>query len=229
MTFVSNRFSELRRRLRPGDPANPHHSYTRFVRVMKVVLLAAALVMLAVVVIWPKIVMDDSQFRVGFANLDPHAVHSLAMVKARYYGLDSDNRPYTVTAERATPVPGQAEVYDLTSPTADFTTRSGVPVIIEATRGVLYQKRHLLDLSGKVDLYQAQGYELHSTAARVDFKTNTVTGSRPVTGQGPPGILAGEGFAITDHGSDVRVLGRSSVVLDGAGLDATSGTQRRRK
>jgi lipopolysaccharide export system protein LptC len=206
-----------------ADPSNPHRLYSRFVRVMKIGLLVGALVMLAVVVIWPKMVMDDDKFRVGFAKLAPDAVQSLAMIKARYYGLDSNNRPYTVTADRATPRGLHTEIYDLVSPVADFMNKNGVPIIVQATTGVLHQKEHFLDLAGKVDLYQAQGYELHTSAARVNFKTNQVTGSRPVTGQGPPGHVTGQGFEILDGGVDVRVNGKSTLTLDGRAVPDKAG------
>lgn len=192
-----------------------HQRYSRFVRLMKILLPSLAAVLLALVVVWPKL-MDDERFRIGFAKLSSSQVESLAMVNARYFGMDSHNRPFTVTAVTATQETRGSDVVVLADPRADFTSNSGASVLVESQRGFYHQKTQMLDLEGEVNLFHENGYEMHTSRATVNLKRSTVQGNAPVEGQGPAGTLSGAGFEIRDQGREVVVTGSSRMILKGA-------------
>lgn len=207
------------RRERPGRRASvqhhgTHRRYSRFVGIMKIVLPSLAAVLLGLIVAWPRLTGTEDRFHIGFANLGPDAVDSLSMVNARYFGVDERNKPFTVTADIATEE-DPSGIIVLDSPKADFTTKGGANVYIEARQGFYHQKQQLLDLVGEVNLFHDQGYELHTEQAQIDLARSTAHGTVPVTGQGPQGALNGEGFKIEDGGKQVIVTGRSSLTLQG--------------
>ncbi|CAA7624650.1 LPS export ABC transporter periplasmic protein LptC [Magnetospirillum sp. UT-4] len=204
-----------RSRVHPVRPG--HHRYSRFVVVMKVLLPSLAVVLLALVAVWPQLRSEEGRFRIGFADLSPDKVQALSMVNARYYGVDSRNRPFTITADSGTEVEARKGVIELEAPKADFSSRDGSGVYIEAKSGIYYEREQLLDLSGDVALYHDQGYELHTQSARIDLGKSTAEGTVPVTGNGPQGRIDGEGFRIEDSGRQVLVLGRSAATMKGAG------------
>jgi len=217
MALTTGQARLLQRLRERHSPLAVHHHYSRFVRVMKLLLPSLAVVLLGLTLAWPRMGLDEEHFRIGFAALNPKAVQSLAMVNARYFGLDENNRPFTVTADVARQQDGHPEIIDLESPKADFTGKDGSGVFLLADTGRYRQKDQFLDLNGNVSLFHEKGYELHTEAAQVDLKGNTAHGERPVQGHGPQGRLEGEGFIIRDKGEDVVVTGRSSLVLKGAG------------
>ncbi|CAA7625505.1 conserved hypothetical protein [Magnetospirillum sp. LM-5] len=193
-----------------------HRRYSRFVNVMKVALPATTLVLLTLVMVWPKLMRDVESFQIGFAALKPTAVDALSMVNARYQGLDNTNRPYTLTADRATEDSARSGIIILDNPKADFMTRSGANVYVEAKLGIYYQAEKILDLEGEVNLYQDQGNELHTEAARVHLDSSVVEGNAPVTGLGPNGRLSGSGFRIGEGGRQIDLTGRSVLQMKGA-------------
>lgn len=207
------RLQSLRHR---HSPLATHHRYSRFVRVMKILLPSLAAVLLGLVVAWPRLAVEDERFHVGWANLSPKSVESLAMVNARYFGIDESNHPFTITSKKAVQVDSQSGIVELAEPQADFTSRDGSAVFVQADRGYYHQKEQLLDLAGSVSLYHEKGYELHTEAAYIDLKAQTARGDVAVDGQGPQGRVEGEGFEIRDKGGDVMVTGRSTLVLRGA-------------
>lgn len=208
----------LRRRRAPDHPAHRHHHrYSRFVGIMKVLLPSLALVLLLLVLVWPRLAVDDDRFRIGFADLSPEAVNTLAMVNARYYGVDKNNRPFTVTADSAVEEDAQAKIIVLESPKADFATRDGNGVYVEARRGFYHQNEQVLELVGDVSLFHDEGYELHTQEVAIDLKSGTAVGETRVTGNGPQGRIDGQGFRIRDNGREVEVTGRSQLQLKGAG------------
>jgi len=216
MALTAEQLKRLHRMRRRHLPSAAHHQYSHFVRVMKVALPSAAVVLLALVVVWPRLSFDESSFRIGFASLSPEAVKTLSMVNARYYGIDQNGHPYTVTSDSATQEDAQPDIIDLTLPKADFTSKSGANVYVEADRGYYHQKDQLLDLAGRVSLYHENGYEMHTEEAHIDLKTDTAHGEVPVQGHGPQGILDGAGFVMQGKGNDVVVTGRSTMSLKGA-------------
>lgn len=201
-------------------PNDPHHRYSRFVRIMKILLPALAVSLLGLVVVWPRLRFDDTRFRIGFAKLSPDQVQTLAMDNPRYFGIDQNNRPFTLIANRASQEDGQPDVIDLTQPKGDFSTKDGSNVSISGERGYYHQKAQLLDLEGAVSLYHDKGYELHTERAEINLADSSAHGDAPVHGQGPQGLLAGEGFRISNKGADVLVTGRSQLSLQGAGAAA---------
>lgn len=202
---------------RPEHPVrmSAHRRYSRFVGVLKIVLPMAALMLLGLILVWPRLSGLEDRFQIGFANIGPDAVESLSMVNARYFGIDEQNRPFTVTADVATEERPK-DVILLEAPKADFTTKSGANVYVEARQGFYHQKTQLLDLVGDVALFHDQGYELHTQEAQVDLARSGARGEAPVTGHGPQGALQGEGFEIRDGGAQVLVTGRSTLQLKGA-------------
>lgn len=211
--FAQGVISHLRGRIN-RIPA--HRRYSRFVVLMKVLLPASAAILLALVVSWPRLVQEQDRFRVGFAKLSASDVETLSMVNARFHGVDAQNRPFLVTADLALERnPGQGLI-DLQAPRADFSSRSGDGIYMEATKGIFHQKEQVLELLGTVSLFHDKGYEVHTSHAVIDLARNTAKGEEPVNGHGPQGQIQASGFEIRDSGREVVFTGRSQVSLTGA-------------
>jgi lipopolysaccharide export system protein LptC len=192
-------------------PASLRHS--RFVGLMKLLLPAAALAIVALVIAWPGSDRGGKKFRIEYATGPAKDAEALRMVKPRFTGVDGSGRPFTVTADEALRVAPQAEVINLQHPEADITLASGTWVALKADTGIYNQTTHDIDLSKQVDLFQDQGYEFHTTRAHINLKDGTAHGEEPVEGQGPFGHLTAQGFRILDHGATVIFTGKSKLVL----------------
>ncbi len=191
-----------------------HRHYSRFVTLMKVLLPSLAIVLVGLVVMWPKFNSGDRRFPLGFANLSVQAGEPSSVMNARYHGTGKDNQPFFVTAAFATEsAPGRLH---LSAPKADITLRDGTWLILGANRGQYQYRRDsaFLDLEGEVSLFHDGGYQLHTHTARVDLKAGTASGDSLVNGQGPLGILAGEGFLVFDRGRTVVLTGRSRLRIE---------------
>ena len=207
MALTADQIKRLERLKQRRSPPVSHRRYSRFVRVMKILLPSLAAVLLALVVVWPRLRFDDPRFRIGFAQLSPQSVQALSMQNARYLGLDQNNHPYSLTSDRATQEDANPDIVDLDQPKADFTSKDGSAIFVQADRGYYHQKAQLLDLVGTVNLFHEKGYELHTERAEIDLADSSAHGEVPVHGQGPQGLLQGQGFKISNRGSEVLVTG----------------------
>jgi len=206
----------------PGrEPGSSHHSvrkvlirYTRFVGMMKMLLPAIAAALLGLVVIWPKVAPRDNVFREAFANFNIKAVDTQSMQNPHYYGTDNRNVPFSVTANYASQVDVQNNVMSLDNPVADFTRKDGSGVILNADSGLFRQKDEILDLLGHVDLYQDNGFEMHTNSARLEVKVGNASGDEPTHAQNPSGTIDGEGFRMRDRGRNITFTGKCKAVLN---------------
>jgi lipopolysaccharide export system protein LptC len=171
--------------------------YTRFVGIMKRALPMAAAALLAAVLAYslqPRM-QDTRKMTLIFKQLNLFG-NDLMMTKPRLTGVDGNGNPYVVTAEEAIQDAHNSKRAQLKKVEADLTTKSGTWVNLTATRGLLDQGKELLWLSGIIDVFSDNGYEAHTTVARVDMNTGSVIGRKFVWGQGPFGTFYADKFRI---------------------------------
>ncbi|SDC14284.1 LPS export ABC transporter periplasmic protein LptC [Belnapia rosea] len=184
------------------------------VRWSKRLLPALALGLLAVVVFWPEIEGNDDRSRVSFRRMVQPRAEGLRVVNPRYQGVDSLNRPFTVTA-RIGQQPGAEQVLDLEEPRADILLSDGAWVYLQAHQGRFNRAANHLDLSGEVTIYHDSGVMMLTESAAVETEAGTASGDAPVAAQGSFGTITSDGFRITERGAVVVFTGNAHAVLEG--------------
>jgi len=196
-----------------GPARRLNRSYSTLVRVLKYMLPFVALCLLAVVAIWPYVQKDNIAFTIGFVTSEIAGDQQPVMVNPRYTGTDSRERPYSITADLAHNLVQDTERVDLDNPKADITLEDGTWLVVTAERGTYARENEILELSGAVNLFQDEGYELRSEEVVVDLDQGTAESSTPSDGQGPFGNLTSEGFRVLDLGKTILFTGKSHLVL----------------
>lgn len=198
----------------PPPRLSGRNRYSLFVGLMKVVLPALAVALILLIVIWPQLNFDKSRFRVRVSDISLEQADSLAMLNARFEGLDEKNQPFSLTADEATQTAQQEGLIHLELPKGDITLEDGTWLAMNAREGVYSRDAQLLDLTGAVTLFHDRGFELRTEAAQVDLKAGSAEGFETVEGQGPFGALVAEGFQMLDRGERIIFTGKSRVVLN---------------
>ena len=204
----------------PGSGATPpprlsgRNRYSLFVGLMKVVLPALAVALILLIIIWPQLNFDKSRFRVRVSDISLEQADSLAMLNARFEGVDENNQPFSLTADEATQTARREGLIHLELPQGDITLEDGTWLAMNAREGVYSRDAQLLDLTGAVTLFHDRGFELRTEAAQVDLKAGSAEGFETVEGQGPFGTLISEGFQVLDRGERIIFTGKSRAVLD---------------
>jgi lipopolysaccharide export system protein LptC len=187
--------------------------YSHFVAVMKLVLPMIATALMLIVVIWPQLTSKEDWFRLGVANLSVDDAKNLTMINPRYTGVDKENRPFTLTAERAQQASGDDEMVQLTEPKADVTLEDGTWIVLTARSGNYFRDMRLLDLFGVVNLFHDEGYEFRTASAQFDLVEGSASGNEAVAGQGPFGTVDAEGFRILNNGQAIVFTGKAHMLL----------------
>ncbi len=197
-----------RRRRLPGLAG-----YSRYVVFMKFLLPATALTLIAAIVIWPQVQVNDNRFSIGLSDVQLTARENPSMVNARFVGSDKKSQPFSITADLAKNLLLGNSKIELEMPKADITAKDGTWMVLTANTGIYNQSGKTLSLEGSVNLFHDSGYEFKTTSANIDLNGGVAKSDVPVMGQGPFGQLVAEGFRIENKGKSIYFTGKAKLVL----------------
>jgi lipopolysaccharide export system protein LptC len=192
-----------------------HRAIARRARLIlwtKRVLPAVALILLALVVMWPEINRLTAAGQSAVQGMHGNDPLGGDLIDAHYRGVDNRGQPYTVTAASGEQV--SPEQVDMVEPKADMTVQSGNWVIVQADRGVYMQHKAQLDLAGHVVMYRDDGIFLRTETATLDLKAGFAAGSQVVSVEGPFGTIDATGFSAADKGTILQFTGPARLVLN---------------
>ena len=188
-------------------------SYSRFANSMRIVLPLVAIAIVVLVVTWPQLTEKPKKFSLSLSTVTSSETGVQQIVNARFTGTDSENRPYSVTADTASQTKSAPDLIDLSFPKADITLQDGAWLALSADTGTFNRKMQVLNLQGSVSLFHDLGYQLQTSSANIFMHEGEASGDKPVTGQGPIGTIQSAGFRILERGKRVIFTGKSRLVL----------------
>jgi len=213
--YGDQRRSKRQERLlrRAGPVRRLHPLYSRVVRFLKFILPIAALLLVVIVVAWPYVQKESIQLTIGFTTGMVGGSEQPIMVNPRYTGTDSDQQPFSVTADLARNLVLDTTRVELEMPKADITLDDGTWLVVTAETGVYGRNEELLDLAGSVNMFHDQGYEIVTDAVHIDLAARTAESVTPVVGQGPIGELTSEGFRMNNVDRTIYFTGKATLRL----------------
>ncbi len=190
--------------------------YTMFVSSMKLALPGAAILLLALAILWPSL-SRTSKGIVANVRDDlksvPSQLRNFEMVSPSYHGVDDRNRPFRLRAKLARQASAKADRVTLVQPRANVTLENGNFVAMTANHGDYRKTARILKLRGDVNVYHDANYTFKTEEATVDLKKKIAWGDKPVVATGPQARIHARGFRVKDGGKTVLFLGKSKVIL----------------
>ncbi|MEQ1755593.1 MAG: LPS export ABC transporter periplasmic protein LptC [Micropepsaceae bacterium] len=179
--------------MRSRQRADSTVGYSRFVRIMKVMLPIVALSLIVLVVVYSAGWRDEATVQFQGTEMKD-LTQDRALVNPKLTGTDGRGQPFTVTARGATLAPGKAQRMTIDEVKADITMQDKSWVQVGAVQGVLDVEGKTLDLKQTINIYSDRGYECHTDSARYDFGSGLLKGETPIKCQGPLGIITAKRF-----------------------------------
>lgn len=184
--------------------------YSRFVRIMKVMLPLIAFSLIVLVVVYSTMGRESTNISVTATEVK-QLDNDRQLVAPKLTGTDGRGQPFTVTAKAATQVPGKARKMDIEDVVADVTMQDKSWVQVSATLGRLDVEGKTLDLSKTINIFSDKGYECHTNTARYDFGAGLLKGEEPINCQGPLGLIEAKRFEGLREPGVLRFMGGVST------------------
>ncbi len=196
--------SAIVREHRPGA-ALPGGGWDRFVRVVKLALPAAVIVLLGVIGTWPLTSAREFSFLLAKDKV-AMSQERLRIDTAVYRGETAAGDPFVIHAAGAVQRSSAVPVIELMALAADVQL-SGGPARVTAPGGRYEIDRDLLVVSGPVVMHTANGYSINGDAIRISLLDHTVATDRPVDGTVPLGTFRAQALRGDVDGKRVRLSG----------------------
>jgi len=174
-------------------------AYDRYIAVMRIVLIAAALSLTALLALWPLLREGESSFVLNEETMRS-AADRVEILQPRYEGTDSLNRLFSVSAKRAEQSSPDDPTVMLEGIAARMELGESQEAAAAAQGGIYDTDREVLQVPGKMELSTSDGYRLESRAATIDLVNKMVVSDQPVEGEGPLGHIEANRFTIDIDG-----------------------------
>ncbi|QQG36229.1 MAG: LPS export ABC transporter periplasmic protein LptC [Micavibrio aeruginosavorus] len=195
------------------QPVKAGRSYTRFVKTMRLILPMAALLVMAVVMAWPKMEQSITPLTPESVSQTPQTVTQNELINPRFEGADLQNNPYVLIAQRATQSAQNPDILLLESPSGDITLGAEEKLAITAQKGTYRQNASKLLLEGQVRLMHSNGYIMDTNRLSIDIKAQESRTDQPVTISGPAAALKATGMDARNSEGLIIFTGPATLIL----------------
>jgi len=192
------------------EPVKISHSYTRFIRFLRLALPIFGLSLIAVIFAWPR--MEETVEPIAREELLPSTpIAQNELINPRYESRDDKKQPFTITAQKATQGQDNPEIIELESPTADLLMNDGSWLAAKANTGIYEQNSEKLFLNGNVRLFHDDGYQLESDEMRINLQTQESFSDKDVIAQGPQGTI--NAIGLEAYGADNKLIFKGPATM----------------
>jgi lipopolysaccharide export system protein LptC len=187
--------------------------YTWFVRITKLLLPIAAIVIVGIVI--ARLSTDPQEQNITeLPKKDQTAAGNIELEKARYEGVDAEGRSYTLSAESASRAVDDPNTVLLDKPQADVTLANGQWIAAHATKGTYNTEASVISLSGGVNIFHDSGYEMITPAVDINLKTQEAETKGTVSLRGPEGKLTAVSMKIEQGGNMIIFTGPAKALIN---------------
>ena len=143
----------------------------------------------------------------------PQKMGENELINAEFNAQDEQDRPFSITSERAFQDEVDSNDVKLEKPIANMKFDDGTRVSLKGKNGTYKQEEQLLHLKGDVKFIHDEGYELNTTEVDIDIEKQTAISKVPVTGHGPAGDIKASG--LNANGKDAIFIfeGPATLIL----------------
>jgi lipopolysaccharide export system protein LptC len=197
--------------------ARPGGRHDTVMRLLKWLLPALALAVLAAIIVWPLTKVSEFSFLLAKDKVGV-AAERLRIDNAVYRGETERGEAFTISAAGAVQRSSAVPIVELARLKAMLAMAEG-PAVVTAPSGRYFIETDRLEVAGPVRLDSAAGYTLDSHTVEIDLGSRRVTTAEPVTGTLPIGSFSAGNF-------EGDIQGRTLVMGGGAHLRIRQGAGR---
>ena len=194
------------------DPGRHQQKLRRTIRVrwLKKILFLMAVLVFALLVLWPQISKLWEHQTLSHKGFEDEIRIRNRLGAPRLRSIDEKGHPYFLKAKTAIQVDKQ--ITDLDTPNSTMEMTDGSTLKVYAHHGFYNDLTKMLDYQEDVNLETSTGYHFKTTRAYVNLQKKIAFGDQKVKGEGPTGKIWAEGFEALEDGV-VHFTGKSRFII----------------
>ncbi len=190
--------------------------YSKFVRIMRLALPLAAMIIVAILFLRTGI---DDNLVVTTQNTDNKDIKEQQIVQnellnPKFESMDKKNQPYEIIAKRAVQGEKNKDLIMLEQPIGTMIMKDGLKVIMKANTGAYRQDTERFFLQGSVFMEHEGGYTLRSEEAHIDLKQNFAWSEKHVQGSGHEISIDATGVKANGATGEIIFTGPAKLILE---------------
>lgn len=196
---------------RAFTPKRAGGAYSAAVRRWRILLPLIALIIVGVILAWPRFVSVPGEITVSDVEIESNTIN---MINPRYRGMTEKGEPFTIQADAARQTGTDHALVQLDRIRAELETADGA-VRVSAPTGRYHTTNKQLALDGPVLLTSALGYEVSAGTLNYDVGTGLGGSDDPITAEGPMGSIKADRFEVEAEGNRILFSGHVNFVYRG--------------
>lgn len=192
--------------------------YSGLIKKLRWALPILALLIVALLLIWPKIENELTLRRFAAPKIDQAVIERATaenrLENAKFSSVDAKGRPFTINSKTAVQDNINPDIIHLESPAGIIRQANGENIKATAERGTYRQKDQILDLESAVVVAQSDGTVMETAVMTVNLSTNDIYTDTPVTIDGPQGRIEAKGMDIRNDGLTTVFKGPAKLVIN---------------
>lgn len=193
--------------------------YTKFVRMMRMILPLTAIGIIAMLFLWNEI--ENEQIaptplpQTEEQQITKDKIAKNELLNPQLESLDKKNQPYKITADRAIQGEKNKDLIMLENPVGILTMSDGANIKVQSKTGAYRQDTERFFLEGDVYLSHDSGYSLKSSETHIDLKDSYAWTDKSVFGKGPDIEIDAHGLQANGKTGQILFTGPVKLVLEG--------------
>ncbi len=184
--------ADAKQKTSPLNSSTDKHSCK--VKRAKLILPSVAAVLIGIILIYPSIKKDSSEFELNITLPKKGELEKLHVENTVFYITDKDNKVNNFVASNIDETSPGSKLIKLSKPEGIIPLDDERWVNIKAPIGLFNQNTNLLELQQNIEIFYSEGMSLSTSSAFFDFNTSKGYGAKQVIGNGFMGNIKSEGF-----------------------------------
>jgi LPS export ABC transporter protein LptC len=187
--------------------------YSIVIKSLKFFLLFLSISIFTILIV--KSISQKNDNRNNLITFESEEVSSTTQVlkKPLFMGLDKKQKPYKISAQKATRFTKSENIFNLEKPNGEIETNSE-KFYIYGNTGVFDNDDQTLLINGDVEFTNKNSIKFETSVAKFDFKKQILMGNESVIGRKNDSIIKSEGFKIINKENKVIFFGKSYLTLN---------------
>lgn len=200
-----------------SKPATIGAGYSRFVKLLRLLLPLAALLIIVLLMTWhPEdsgimpAVSKDTATSTSFGSAD---VQQNELLNPHFESRTKDGQPYRITAIRATQKSAHPDLIYMEQLKATLDMDTDRVIHLSADDATYDQKTQFMTLTKNIIVETETNERLYLSALEADLAGGEAFSPQPARGESPDGTITGQTMRITHQGNRIIFTGPAKLIL----------------